>query len=541
MTILHESTGNESTHCPECGELIPADAPEGICPQCVLLQGIANESENTVTGDARQDINVADIASAFPNLEIQERIGGGGMGTVFKAHQPGLNRTVALKILSTGSPSPEFRERFLREARAMAKLSHPDIVTIHEFGESEGYYYFIMEFVEGESLAARLRNGPLDADEATRIIDTVAQALEFAHDKGIVHRDIKPGNILLGADDSVKVADFGLAKIARDDSAEAFSLTMENQTIGTPFYMAPEQRIGASKVDHRADIYALGVVLYEMLTGKPPELDYNPPSDTAGVSQGFNELVRSATASDPEKRIPSATAFRTRLAVVSDQPTGEKPKRRWNPIHVFRKRWWAFLPGGLVGAPALGLVVATLITYAMPREYLGRVRLQIEQGSTNYEVFGENTTGRTRTPTFIQTQFQIIRSKENLRRVIDELGLVEHWSVASPETAYDMLLEKLETEEVRGTDLIDIEVYSTDPREAAELANAIAESYRDRRNQAEASRSKAVLDTLNTQEHQQSQQVEEARIKIPAASCGVFRRGEVVRSPQAAGNQTLRD
>ena len=461
------------------------------------------------------------MRAAFPKLDILEKVGGGGMGTVFKARQPGLDRTVALKILSAGSPSPEFHERFLREARAMAKLSHPDIVTIHEFGEADGFYYFIMEFVEGESLAARLQQGPVEVSEASRIIGSVSEALEFAHERGIIHRDIKPGNILLGPDGGVKVADFGLAKLVRDDSTDAFSLTMENQTIGTPFYMAPEQRACSAKVDHRADVYALGVVLYEMLTGKPPELDYNPPSDTLGVSEGFNALVRAATASDPDKRIGSAAAFRQQLTSIGDTPpqsvfattganAGRQLKRRWGPIHVLKCRWWAFLLGGMLAAP-LGLAIAAVVAYTLPREYVGSVRLQLQPISANYQEFRRNTTREMVTPTFIETQFQIISSKEVIYPVIEEFQLVRRWEDAQvPADAYELIQGKLELKEVRGTDLIDIEVYHTDPHEAAELANAIARSFQKMRGETESNRRQNALDMLNAQETLQEQKVEDA-------------------------------
>ncbi|MCB1097380.1 MAG: protein kinase [Verrucomicrobiae bacterium] len=516
--------GGTALRCQECGESIPADAPEGVCPQCVLLQGISElPGSGSPSSLTSKTIDAADVAAAFPKLEGLVKVGGGGMGTVFRARQPGLDRTVALKILTAGSPSPEFHERFLREARAMARLSHPDIVTIHEFGESDGYYYFIMEFVEGQSLAARLQDGPIESEEAKRILGTVARALEFAHGKGIVHRDIKPGNILLGKDGSVKVADFGLAKLVRSDSAaDGFSLTMENQTIGTPFYMAPEQRTCAAKVDQRADVYALGVVLYEMLTGKPPELDYQPPSETLGVSHEFNTLVRAATASDPEKRIASAAAFDTQLQSITEMneepsPESPQPKRRWGLFTVFKRRWWAFLVGGLLGAPTLGLATAAVVTYLMPREYLGRLRLQIQPVSQDFEVFRDKSSRTMITPAYIQTQFQIITSKETLYDVIDELQLVRKWEDArTPAEAYAKLLKMVETEAVRGTDLIDIEVYHTDPQEAADIANAIAVTYRNRRTEMESARSKQALDILNAQETLQEQKVEDTRLRMIA-------------------------
>lgn len=506
----------EFKRCPECGEVIAEDAPEGVCPSCLLLQGVSDFSGDAEKRESSRSIDVADIAPSFPKLKILENVGGGGMGTVFKAQQSGLERTVALKILTAGSSSLEFHERFLREARAMAKLSHPGIVTIHEFGEVDGFYYFIMEFVEGESLANRLRKGPIPPEESVGIVTAVSEALEFAHGKGIIHRDIKPGNILIGSDGSVKVADFGLAKLVLDDSADAFSLTMENQSIGTPFYMAPEQRVCSAKVDHRVDVYALGVVLYEMLTGKPPELDYDPPSETAGVDQGFNTLVRAATASDPDQRIVSAAAFRDQLKAInhdSHSSPAEDPLRKWGLLHVLKRRWWAFLLGAIMAAP-IGLMIAAVATYTMPREYLGRVRLQIQPVSTDYEAFREDSTRAMLTPAYIQTQFQIITSEETLYEVVEELQLVQRWEVQTKSEAYNQLLEKIELKELRGTDLIDIAVYHTDPQEAADLANVIARTYKEQWQESNSQRIANAMERLRSQESLQEQEVEEARRQV---------------------------
>jgi serine/threonine protein kinase len=181
-----------------------------------------------------------------------------------------LDRTVALKILppEVGS-DPAFAERFTREAQALAKLTHPNIVMVFDFGETNGYYYFVMEYVDGINLRQSLQLGHVSAEEALAIIPQICDALQYAHDEGIVHRDIKPENVLLDRRGRVKIADFGLAKLV-GATQSGLSLTGTQQVMGTPHYMAPEQMERPATVDHRADIYSLGVVFYELLTGELP-------------------------------------------------------------------------------------------------------------------------------------------------------------------------------------------------------------------------------------------------------------------------------
>ncbi len=204
--------------CPQCGTPLPAGALAGLCPACLLKQGAA---EDTVS-DARQPPfnppSVAELAAKFPQLEIIELIGKGGMGAVYKARQRQLDRFVALKILPPGiGDDPAFAERFTREARALAKLNHPGIVTIYDFGRADGLFYFFMEFVDGVNLRQLLHAGRVSPREALAIVPQICDALQFAHDQGIVHRDIKPENILLDRRGRVMVADFGLEKMVGVD------------------------------------------------------------------------------------------------------------------------------------------------------------------------------------------------------------------------------------------------------------------------------------------------------------------------------------
>jgi tRNA A-37 threonylcarbamoyl transferase component Bud32 len=244
-----------------------------------------------------------ELTDRFPQLEIIELIGQGGMGAVYKARQPGLDRFVALKILSPELvKDPAFAERFSREARTLAKLSHPHIVGIHDFGETEGLYYFIMEYVDGATLRDVLQSARLSTIDALGLVPQLCDALQFAHDAGVVHRDIKPENILLDNTGKVKIADFGLAKLIAPDRVEGVSLTVSGAVMGTPAYMAPEQIEHPLDVDHRADIYAVGVVFYEMLTGELPLGRFEPPSRKVKLDIQLDEVVLRALAKEPARR-----------------------------------------------------------------------------------------------------------------------------------------------------------------------------------------------------------------------------------------------
>ena len=214
-----------------------------------------------------------ELAAKFPQLEIQNLLGRGGMGAVYKVQQKDLGRTAALKILpDVIAKDPSFAERFLREARLLASLSHPHIVTVYEFGQREGVYFLLMEYVDGVTLRQASQAEPirrLSSKDALAVVGQLCDALQFAHDEGVVHRDIKPENILIDKRGRVKIADFGLARLL-GKPADLPTLTRTNQLMGTPAYMAPEQIEGQAVIDHRADIYSLGVVFDELLTGELP-------------------------------------------------------------------------------------------------------------------------------------------------------------------------------------------------------------------------------------------------------------------------------
>jgi serine/threonine protein kinase len=298
---------------------LPPDAPEGLCPQC-LLRGVigsvhdaARPSPDKVTTPyvGPPASAVEDLAPLFPQLEIIELIGQGGMGAVYKARQPSLDRLVAVKVLPPeAGRDPAFAERFGREARALARLSHPNIVAVHDVGRAGDFFYFVMEFVDGVNLRQLLRDGQLDPAQALRIVPQICDALQYAHEEGVVHRDIKPENILLDRKGRVKIADFGLAKLLGRDG-ENFTLTGSRQVMGTLYYMAPEQVERPLEVDHRADIYSLGVVFYEMLTGQLPVGRFPMPSEKAGTEAYLDGIVLRALEREPERRYQHASDVKT--------------------------------------------------------------------------------------------------------------------------------------------------------------------------------------------------------------------------------------
>ena len=267
-----------------------------------------------------------ELAGHFPQLDILDLLGQGGMGYVYKARQKGLNRLVALKLLPQEvSTDRNFAERFAREARALARLSHPGIVMVHDSGQVGGHYYFIMEYVDGLNLRELLgrSDGRVESEQAVQIVGSVCDALEYAHDEGVVHRDIKPENILLDMKGRVKIADFGLAKLLGADAGSKTSLTLASpqRMLGTPHYMAPEQTERPLEVDHRADIYSLGVVFYEMLTGELPLGRFPLPSERGHVDPVLDRIVVRALEKDPGRRFQRASDIKTAVAsAVADTP-----------------------------------------------------------------------------------------------------------------------------------------------------------------------------------------------------------------------------
>jgi serine/threonine protein kinase len=295
-----------------------------------LQQGAAGETGPPATfAPPRLD----DLAQLFPQLEILNFIGRGGMGAVYKARQKELDRVVALKILPPGiGDRPGFAERFTREAKALAKLNHPGIVTIHDTGRVDGLYYLLMEFVDGVDLRQLLQAGRIEPREALAIVLQICDALQYAHEAGIVHRDIKPENILLDRQGRVKVADFVLAKLMSTPeptvpgtaAPPAPATTEAGQLMGTPQYMAPEQVAHPPTVDHRADIYSLGVVFYQMLTGELPGRQLEPPSRKVEIDVRLDEVVLRALEQQPDRRYQQVRDVKTMVETILTTPPAPK-------------------------------------------------------------------------------------------------------------------------------------------------------------------------------------------------------------------------
>jgi len=301
------SAAGAETSCPRCGLSVPAHAL-GACPRCLL--GDWDEAEP--------------LPENPQGLTLLEEIGRGGMGRVFRARHDKLDRTVAVKLLPAElAAEPAFRARFEREARTLARLSHPSIVTVHDFGSlSDGSGYLVMEYVAGGTLRSRL---PLSPAAAERVLRELAGALAYAHAAGVVHRDIKPENVLFDAHGRARLADFGIARLLADENA---TLTAPHFVLGTPRYMAPEARAGAA-ADARADVFALGVMLQEMLgVGAPTRL---------------LEVARRASAEEPSRRFANGAEL---LQALDGNAT---------PLDADEQSWLRAVALTLAGATAMSL------------------------------------------------------------------------------------------------------------------------------------------------------------------------------------------
>jgi serine/threonine-protein kinase len=284
----------------------------------------------------------------IPGYEVLGTLGRGGMGVVYQARQTRLGRVVALKMIVSGVHAGEGElTRFRTEAEAIARLQHPNIVQIHEVGEHDGLPFFSLEFCAGGSLEKKLNGTPLPPREAAGLVQTLARAMQAAHDKGVVHRDLKPANVLLAEDGTPKINDFGLAK-----KLDVPGQTQTGAVMGTPSYMAPEQARGSKTVGPAADIYALGAILYELLTGRPPfkaatlletlqqVLGDEPVSVhrlQPKVPRDLDTICHKCLEKDPKKRYASAAALAEDLRRFG---SGEPVSAR--PVRVAGRLWrWA--------------------------------------------------------------------------------------------------------------------------------------------------------------------------------------------------------
>ena len=360
--------------CPKCGKPLPSDGPQGQCPACLLAAALASQSD--VRSAATAVLNSPATSESTPetgtrlkyfgDYELLEEIARGGMGVVWKARQSSLNRDVALKMIRAGAlAGPEEVARFLREAEAAANLQHPNIVAIHEVGEHGGQHYFSMDYVAGRDLGAILQGGPLPPQRAALYVKTIAEAIHFAHQRGTLHRDLKPQNVLIDAADQPRITDFGLAKFMKDDS----QLTQSGVVMGSPSYMPPEQAAGRhGDIGPASDVYSLGAMLYELLTGRPPfrgatamatlhdVMESEPASLrklNANLPRDLETICLKCLEKSPAARYPTARALAEELGRFLG---GEPIQAR--PAGAVRKAvsWGRRHPGTLAAVAALGIV-----------------------------------------------------------------------------------------------------------------------------------------------------------------------------------------
>jgi WD40 repeat protein len=317
-------------HCANCGSGLSGDSPEGLCPKCLLAAGAALLNQLGSAAPFEDATHLTTPASPltgtklryFGDYELLEEIARGGMGIVFKARQVNLNRTVALKLINSGAlASADLIKRFKAEAEAAAALNHPNIVPIYEIGEVQGQHYFSMALIDGPNLHEYQHLHPFEPREAAELIATIARAVHHAHQRGVLHRDIKPGNLLIDENGTPHLTDFGVAKLIHAET----NLTHTQAILGTPAYMAPEQAAGDTKnVTTAVDIYGLGAVFYQLLAGVPPfagntaveiirhvlETDPRAPSiHNPGVDRDLETVCLKCLEKTPQRRYASADSF----------------------------------------------------------------------------------------------------------------------------------------------------------------------------------------------------------------------------------------
>src|SRR6266699_3363816 len=376
--------------CRKCGAKIFSDAPKGLCTACVLETALGilpdaavaadqeNEAANRRLGESARSPSPRFSDSPFQSVpmlgelgdyELLEEIGRGGQGVVFRARQKRLNRTVALKVISLGQwASKAHLKRFRREAEAAARLDHPGIVPIHEVGERDGSCYFSMKFVEGGQLDEVATREPMPIRRAVELIAKVARTVHYAHEHGILHRDIKPGNILLDQKGEPHLTDFGLARLVETES----TVTRTLEVLGTPSYMAPEQAVGNNAaISSVTDVYGIGAVLYQLLTGHPPFaggttyetikllLDTEPRQPrllNPKIDRDLSTICLKCLEKDPQRRYPSALA----LAEDLERWLKHEPIRaRRTGVFTHARKW-------VRRNPSIAAMTATLLALAVP-------------------------------------------------------------------------------------------------------------------------------------------------------------------------------
>ncbi|MES2734711.1 MAG: bifunctional serine/threonine-protein kinase/formylglycine-generating enzyme family protein [Verrucomicrobiota bacterium] len=342
-------TAPSLTACPRCGkELAPKMMVGGICPACV-----ASTIQKNFFASMDAEIEEKEPLSLnVQGYEIQELIGGGGMGEVYRAVLTARGKVVAMKVVSGRlTRDPEVTARFEAEVAALSQLSHHHVVRVLDHGETaNGRHFLVMEYVDGCDLRRLLRAQRLDLERALDIFLKVCAGVSHAHQRGLVHRDIKPANILIGADGTVKVADFGLAKTLVENST-AYGFTQTRDTFGTPYYVAPEVTRSAGTADVRADIYALGVLLYELLTGSVPMGQFTPLSQKTGLNKKIDAIVCHALADDPQRRLSSVAEMAAAVEKIATEHRRRHAKKaRSRRVLVVVSIFLIMGIGGAVGA-----------------------------------------------------------------------------------------------------------------------------------------------------------------------------------------------
>lgn len=396
------STTTPATTCPKCGRALRQDAPRGLCTKCLLAAMLGNES---LDGGSETTVATAGLPQAFGGYELLQEVARGGMGIVYKARQRQLNRVVALKVIAAGQfASPDFVERFRIEAEAVACLDDRHIVPIYEVGDCEGQPFFSMQFVEGGSLAERISNrqSPLSHRQAVELLAKVARAVHHAHQRGILHRDIKPGNTLLDAKGEPHLTDFGLAKLVDKNT----TLTRTMAMLGTPSYMSPEQARGEAKqLTTAVDIYGLGAVFYELLIGQPPfaggttmetvrrvleKEPARPRTLNPSVDRDLETICLKCLEKDPARRYGSAEALAEDLERwLSNEPI---LARRITPVERLVK-WMRRNPKvatlavllNLVGALGVAGILVVSMRLATANGEKDRANAQLAKNLRNYE------------------------------------------------------------------------------------------------------------------------------------------------------------
>ena len=440
---------NSSGVCGKCGSKLFADAPQGLCSLCLFKMGLGSILEESVRPTRGDSLESAEIQMEFGDYELLGEIGRGGQGVVYRARQKSLNRPVALKVIGLGRWATKAHvKRFRLEAEAAASLNHPCIVPIYEVGEREGACYFSMGLVEGGQLDAIVRREPMPIRQAVELMAKVARTVHYAHEHGILHRDIKPGNILLDTKGEPHLTDFGLARLVESES----TVTRTLEVIGTPSYMAPEQALGNNAgVRNATDVYGLGAVLYQLLTSHPPFaggttyetikllLETEPRTPrllNPRIDRDLSTVCLKCLEKDPQRRYSSALAFAEDLRhwlkhePVHARPTGIFTRgRKW----VRRNPTTALLAASLMALTAAVSVIVWKSDLFRRPAAAGIAVLPFENLSNDREdaSFADGVQDDLLTKLAKIADLKVIsrtsvmgyRGKQNARQIGDELGV----------------------------------------------------------------------------------------------------------------------